>query len=206
MSDRNTARLKIAVIGWGSLIWCPGCLQVTSRWRTDGPELPIEFARISSDQRLTLVIYSGPERSPTPRQRSYWAISRFQEVDQARENLRERERTSIDDIHWLTPKRQHAKVDKAVAASIRGWVKANDRVQAAVWTGLASNWMGDFTAESAVAYLEKLEMNKRQAKTTFDLAREYICNTPSQIQTPVRKLLQSREGWKDSALPAVLFE
>jgi hypothetical protein len=51
----------IAVIGWGSLIWCPGILRTKSRWHSDGPALPIEFARISGDNRLSLVIHPGIE-------------------------------------------------------------------------------------------------------------------------------------------------
>lgn len=49
--------MKIAVLGWGSLIWDQGNLQINDdRWHTAGPLLPIEFARISGGSRLTLVI------------------------------------------------------------------------------------------------------------------------------------------------------
>lgn len=41
---------KIAVIGWGSLIWCPKGLKIRDKWKNDGPKLPIEFARISSHE------------------------------------------------------------------------------------------------------------------------------------------------------------
>jgi hypothetical protein len=51
--------MKIAVIGWGSLIWCPGSLRIQTAWHNDGPSLPIEFARILKDGRLTLVIRPG---------------------------------------------------------------------------------------------------------------------------------------------------
>lgn len=39
---------QIAIIGWGSLVWDPRDLPIESPWHDDGPELPIEFARISS--------------------------------------------------------------------------------------------------------------------------------------------------------------
>jgi hypothetical protein len=74
--------MQIAVIGWGSLIWCPGSLQIKSRWHSDGPALPIEFARISNDKRLTLVIQPG-----SPDQRTYWALSEFDDLKAARANL-----------------------------------------------------------------------------------------------------------------------
>ena len=48
--------MKIAVLGWGSLIWNKGNLRLTTNWTDGGPILPIEFSRISDDGRLTLVI------------------------------------------------------------------------------------------------------------------------------------------------------
>ena len=49
----------IVCIGWGSLIWDTRSLDVDVHWRADGPMLPIEFARESSDGRITLVIVQG---------------------------------------------------------------------------------------------------------------------------------------------------
>ena len=48
--------MKIAILGWGSLIWNPRILKVAGDWTLDGPTLPIEFSRISDNDRLTLVI------------------------------------------------------------------------------------------------------------------------------------------------------
>ena len=47
---------RIACIGWGSLIWDPRSLPIEGMWSTDGPDLPIEFTRESSDGRMTLAI------------------------------------------------------------------------------------------------------------------------------------------------------
>ncbi len=88
--------MDIAVVGWGSLIWCPGSLRIKTRWRRDGPRLPIEFARISKDGRLTLVIHPASEDQTT-----YWAGSEFKTADHARQNLREREGAKLEEIHYL---------------------------------------------------------------------------------------------------------
>ncbi len=82
--DRDA--MKIAVIGWGSIVWDPGELATGSRWHSDGPELPVEFARKSRDGRLTLVIHESSSD-----QRTYWALSALDTVEAARESLRQRE-------------------------------------------------------------------------------------------------------------------
>jgi hypothetical protein len=206
--------MQIAVIGWGSLIWCPGCLRIKSRWRSDGPALPIEFARISGDGRLTLVIHPGSPEEPTPDQRTYWALSELETLDGARENLRVREgeRVKLKDIHSLTADdRKEGQIDPPVPAGIGQWLKERQDLGAAIWTGLPTNWPQkrdgkQFTREDAVAYLRKLESEKDQAKAAYDRAREYICNAPSQVQTPVRKMIRERKGWDDAELSKVLFE
>ena len=61
--------MKIACIGWGSLIWNSGVLKIRNKWYEDGPILPIEFSRISDDGRVTLII----DKSGTP-VRTLWAL------------------------------------------------------------------------------------------------------------------------------------
>jgi hypothetical protein len=48
--------MKIACIGWGSLIWDNGNLDSKGDWQNDGPMIPVEFARQSKNGRITLVI------------------------------------------------------------------------------------------------------------------------------------------------------
>jgi hypothetical protein len=47
---------RIAILGWGSLIWEPRELETIGGWQMGGPVLPIEFSRVSNDGRLTLVV------------------------------------------------------------------------------------------------------------------------------------------------------
>ncbi|MGO9083976.1 MAG: hypothetical protein ACLQBK_02020 [Candidatus Sulfotelmatobacter sp.] len=197
---------EIAVLGWGSLIWCPGGLRIKTKWRSDGPKLPIEFARISRDGRLTLVILPGAED-----QQVYWALSEFDDLGDARLNLKEREGcVSVEDIHLLTASGQTAgDIPAMVIALIRGWLAAREQVNAAVWTGLTTNWREkrrqEFSSEDAVRYLKGLESDRDRAATTFNRAQEYVKNAPSLIQTRVRRAMQQEE-WKDTTLAKVLFE
>lgn len=197
--------MRIAVIGWGSLIWCPGSLQIKTRWRSDGPGLPIEFARISGDGRLTLVIHPG-----SPDVHTYWALSAAADLDQGRQNLRVREGCNSRHIHSVTALPQTENAASDIEARVRSWLLVRDDVEAAIWTALPSNW-GEkrdrtFTSEDAVLYLRGLEDSKGAPGLTLDRAREYVTNAPAQIQTPVRKTVRQQLGWEDAALSSVLFE
>lgn len=200
------AKGGIAVIGWGSLIWCPGTLRIKARWHTDGPALPIEFARISGDNRLTLVIHPG-----SPEQTTYWAVSECETLAEARENLRLREDTNGRNIHLIASDGQvQGDVEQTIVSRIREWLATHNGIEAAIWTGLTSNWIEkrrrQFTTVDAVEYLRELEDKKDQATDTYNRAREYVSNTPPQIQTPVRKAVQQIRGWSDAKLSANLFE
>lgn len=82
------AEYKIAILGWGSLICSPRNL-AASRFIQNGPELPIQFSRISSDGRLTLVkdLDFGIDV------KTWFARSNFSNLSDAIENLRAREGT-----------------------------------------------------------------------------------------------------------------
>jgi hypothetical protein len=166
--------------------------------------LPIEFARISQDGRLTLVIHPSSKD-----QRTYWALSEFTTVDEVRRNLGERENAKVADIHYLVRNGDTSKgISQQIVERLNAWLAANDDIQAVVWTGLCSNWEEkrgrDFTVDDAVNYLKTLEFSETHEAIIYR-AREYVRNTPPNIQTKVREKMRAL-GWDDVDLPTILFE
>jgi len=192
--------MRIAVVGWGSLIWCPGSLRIRSRWSVDGPMLPIEFGRISGRYRVTLVIMPGA--AP---QQTFWGLSEFSSLSDAAENLRDREGTSRKYVHCLAADAEAEGLDAKVAEIVRRWLEERADLDAVVWTGLPSNWLEkrehNFTRDDVLAYLGEL----RQADKAGG-AEEYVRNTPASIRTEVRERIEAEFGWTATRLAPFLFE
>lgn len=124
--------MRIAVLGWGSLCWDVGQLDVELPWRGDGPWLPVEFARVSARRSgaLTLVLFPGVQPS-----RSLWAHYRTGVLEPAIENLATREECAENDVGFVKGSTVRSKSD-AIAAVVREWVHATG-LDAAIWTDLA---------------------------------------------------------------------
>lgn len=171
----------------------------------DGPSLPIEFARISRDDRLTLVIQPGAAEQPT-----YWAFSELTDLNDARQNLKVRERCNSEDIHnVLRNGVSQGAMPPGIAQKIATWASQRTDVDAVVWTGLRSNWREkrgrDFSIDDAAEFLLALEAARDRTKAAYDRAREYVTHAPPSIDTGVRRAMRTR-GWNDTRLSAVLFE
>ena len=187
---RSKGDMKIAVLGWGSLIWNTGDLKIAGGWQTGGPQLPIEFSRISSDGCLTLVIDPQNGANVTTR----YSTSVFENIDEAIENLSRRENMpSTKNVGFVNLNTGEQKSHNAdVAVNIREWAHQN-HFDVVIWTDLPSNFaskrqLAQFTVETAVAYLQNL------CGETAQKAREYIQKAPEEVNTPVRRKLQE-SGW-----------
>jgi len=183
--------MKIAILGWGSLIWDTRVLRIVGDWRAGGPVLPIEFSRISTNGRLTLVIDETNGAAVTTR----YARSACDNLDEAIADLREREgRPSMERIGFLNlvanTERDWARQNHPHACDkIKTWAQANTW-QAVIWTALTSNFAfkqeESFTTNAAHRYLRGLT---GESKT---LALEYIHRAPEEVDTPLRRLVAAQ--------------
>ena len=185
--------MRIAVLAWGSLLWDPRELALGAPFAPSGPQLPIEFCRISADGRLTLIV----DESHGTSCQTYAAISAFDSLGAAMENLRLREGMShVSSVGFVEAARGGASFraqDRHPSAlqTIRGWTNEN-HLDATIWTALPSNFgvshgaHGPFSTEAAISYLEALE------EEPFQRALAYIRNAPANTQTPVRHAVSRR--------------
>jgi len=203
-------RVKIAILGWGSLVWNPGDLAIShDGWHSDGPLLPIEFARISghgnAPPRLTLVLRADAEYVQTQ-----WAQSSHEELARAIDNLAAREKTveakigylksgsdSMGDRSRLTALAGSdiaATEGTATAANVLDridWWREQQGLDAVIWTDLGSNFEerhGSLSRQNVVAYLRSLSARGFAAE-------EYVRRAPRQTRTKIRRLLEHDLGW-----------
>lgn len=177
---------QIAVLGWGSLIWQPKNLNINSLWKKDGPFLPIEYARISKDRRLTLVIKPNAKSVPV-----FWNYMFSNSLDDAIENLKEREQMiNKNRVGFIDFKdNKHSNSYPEVIEEIKKWGKSKN-LDAVVWTDLGINFKDKsrmcLTIDNILTYLDGLEgPEKLQALT-------YINNTPKQIKTEYRDKIEKK--------------
>lgn len=178
----------IAILGWGSLLWEPN--DAFNEWRDDwlfdGPEIKLEFSRISSSRQcaLTLVI---DEEHGTATTVSY-CFSKRANTENAVADLRCREGTSVENIKCILRGTRHAPSRNVEAyAAISAWLEKK-QLDAAVWTNLKSNFEevcgSPFSVEAAIRHLQSLEPEPKV------IAAEYIWRAPDFVQTELRKAIE----------------
>jgi hypothetical protein len=198
--------MKIAVLGWGSLIWDRGCLRIigssykqpTEAWRSDGPKLPVEFARISEDKRLTLVVLTADEEKELGAKRVpvLWAIMETNDMVVAIKELYCREGMySSEKIGYYEVKDGNPVVwpkGANIEGSIKDWASRKE-INAVIWTGLESQFEkktgNKLTGSNVIDYLKGLS-NCEEMK-----AGVYVRRTPAQIQTKFRYIIEKELGW-----------
>lgn len=195
MPDASILRGRIAIIGWGSLIWDPENLSphLAGTWLMGGgPALPLEFSRISAKRKMGLAVCIDT-LAGTPCA-THAIRSTRGDVETARADLAARERASLELIGMVC-----ARTGRAAgtgAAHVAEWV-ARTGAAGAVWTALAPNFQDHagrpFDLDAAEGWLLGLTGSSR------DEAVRYLSSAPSATDTPLRRRLASRAWWRAEA-------
>ena len=172
------------------MIWCPRSLQVREdEWNRDGPFLPVEFARVSQDGRLTLVLYRDACEV-----QALWTWSAFTDLERAIENLKVREGTGSERIGFvsLSNASHRCQAVPRVLDRIRDWA-VEKGFDAVVWTDLPSNFEERtgmaLTEAHVIRYLRGLSDKVRNR------AEIYIRKAPEQIATRIRRRIEAELCW-----------
>lgn len=182
---------RIACIGWGSLIGNPGCLKTLGQWNCDGPTLSVEFARESSDGRVTLVIC--PIAKPVP---TRWILLNQHDVQEARLNLGLREYSKATP-KWVNESigfwdRGKAKQYGLESETIAAWGAAQE-LDGVVWTNLQYGFRASRgtmpSCDEVLSHLCSLE------GAALDSARDYVRNAPVEVETAYRRQIAEQLGW-----------
>lgn len=183
--------VRIALLGWGSLLWEGGNTfdDWHEPWQCDGPSLRIEFSRISSSRKGALTLVIDPENGVPVR--VAWCLSRRRTINEAIEDLRKREHTTVQNIGRFAVTGETDCRDMGSLDSINSWATERE-LDGVVWTNLRSNFakkVGEpFSVDAAIRYLKSLEGESRTR------AAEYLMRAPSFVQTPVRNAFNSETG------------
>ena len=184
--------MKIAILGWGSLLWDknPTFDEQHHDWKYNGPELRLEFSRISGTidppkgrlGALTLVI-DNENGSPC---RVAYTISKRNDPADAISDLRCREGTILKRIgYWYADRSNECVPD--IPDGLVDWAQKM-ALDAVMWTGLESNFQKEtnnqFSTETALEHLQGLSV---EAKAK---AAEYIWLSPDFVKTPLRTALE----------------
>src|SRR5579872_3050106 len=153
--------MKIACLGWGSLIWDPRSLPIKRKWFEDGPLAPVEFTRQSSNRCITLVI--DPSASPV---RLLWALMLSTDLQSARAALRDREGIP-DDKDWPSKigswQRGQTVSPEIQIIDLPTWAEACG-LDAVIWTALGPQFNKKKVSpqvENVIEYLRGLTGTKR---------------------------------------------
>ncbi len=180
--------MKICCLGWGSLIWDPRDLPLGSIWRTDGPLLPIEFARQSADDRITLVVTPDALESPV-----LWAELDVDTVQSACSVLAAREGIPAKFVDrsvgfWSGD----GKRSNHEQADVVGEWAVSKGLAGVVWTALKPKIGDEYRTPSLDEVVLHISGLDAEPGTK---AKEYISKTPPQIQTEYRSAICRRMDW-----------
>jgi len=168
-------------------VWDKRTLPTLTPWFQNGPFLPLEFARQSSDDRLTLVIAA----SYAVCSRSLWTVLSVESPEQARHVLGEREGVQGTNLSKHIAVWPCEGSEDPIQKRVGAWAREL-RLSAVVWTALPPRFNG---AERVPALDEALAYLKGLPDTSQRKAERYVRMAPVQIDTPYRRRFEEALGW-----------
>lgn len=176
--------MKVACLGWGSLVWKPDLLPVIGEWYEDGPEVPIEFSRVGDGGELATAICVNAPLSTV-----LWALLDVASVGEACAALQDREKIPPNRVDGVGSFIRH----EFDTGPLGKWAVARE-IDAVIWTALPPRIYGIegrvASAGEAIEYLAGLTGDVR------DHARDYVQQMPQQIDTPYRRAIIQFLGWE----------
>lgn len=177
--------MNIGCLGWGSLVWNPNTLQVRSEWFRDGPLLPVEFARASGGNRVTLVLLP-----PSPLVRVLWCLLATPDLRTAVDMLAAREgvpKSKERNIGFWS----HTAGARGTCADLIGPWADGHQLDAVVWTNLGPKWEGE---EGRIpSPTEVVEYVRQQGPDSE--AANYVLRAPTQVVTDLRRRMSAEIDW-----------
>ena len=185
---------KIAVIGFGSLLWDLDNLasKVSGKWKMyQGPVLPLEFSLVSRKRHLALaLVIDYLDGAPCP---TCVIDSIRSDISASVIDLAERERMVPSNIGFIDRSSgQSHSHRKETQQTLWHWIKNSD-YDGAVWTDGERNFEDltgkRFSLQTAQDHLWSLR------GVSLEEARRYIREAPSRVETPLRKALDGSPWW-----------
>ena len=185
---------KIAVIGFGSLLWDLDDLapKVSGEWKMyEGPILPLEFSLVSRKRHyaLALVIDYG-DGAPCP---TCVIDSVRSEIGAAIVDLANRERMDPTNIGFVDRNTGESHSHREETRNtLWNWIE-DSNYDGAVWTDGERNFEAltgrAFSLQTAQDHLRSLQ------GMSLEEARRYIRNAPARVETPLRRALEGAPWW-----------
>lgn len=188
---------RIAILGYGSLIWDLEILQphISGPWAmAAGPAFPMEFSRISPKRKMGLVLcLDAVHGAPCV---SHAIASRRKSVTAAALDLARRERAPLDRIGSVCLRGDRVVSRQAdIGERVKAWCEKTGW-HGAVWTDLDPNFADyrghAFSVEAGLSYLQGLRGPSRAEAVL------YISNAPVETDTPLRRALTAFAWWRDA--------
>ena len=187
---------RIAILGWGSLLWDENEAFDSQHleWLPDGPNLNLEFSRISKKRGGGLTLVIDPENGASCTVSH--TFSKRPDLDDAICDLRVREETSVRNIGVVSADGTVIRCrDSRAQDVLQAWLHSH-KVDFVIWTDLANNFQErrrqPYTVQAAIKYLQSLDSSGKS------LAAEYIWRAPSFIDTPLRRAIEIEPWFRTS--------